>query len=85
MSHSKSVFPPMLLGKLVFIFIFFPPTKQQNPCRDPSTIGYSANALMAIQSFACFRSHLVMPILAVQTPTRENFDIPGSAEKIRVN
>ncbi len=45
---SEEFFPPTLLDKLVFIFIFFPPTKQQNPCRDPSTIEYSANALIWI-------------------------------------
>ena len=35
----------LLLGKQVFIIMFFPPTQQKNPCRDPSTIEYSVNAL----------------------------------------
>ncbi len=29
----------------IFIFIFFPPTCNKNPCRDPSSVEYSAGSL----------------------------------------
>ena len=49
MQNLKSVFPPTVLGKQLFIFIFFPPTLQKNPCPDPSTIEYTEHGLMTKQ------------------------------------
>ena len=41
MQKLENVFPPTVLGKQLFILIFFPPTLQKTPCRDPSTIEYT--------------------------------------------
>ena len=47
MEFSFYFFPSsdMSLYKQILFFIFFFPTTQECPCRDPSTVEYNANAL----------------------------------------
>ncbi len=49
MQELKSVFPLTVLGKHLFIFIFFPSTLKKNPCRDPLTLQYTEHGLILKQ------------------------------------